>query len=244
MDVFFSESYRELVESPNGKFWFMNMPLPDGRRIAGLDTDRHREQKLWHSCFPDRARVRGRRVLDIGANDGYFSIAACLAGAAHVTALNTDQLNTQSWPANIELAARAWNVSPEIVTGDFLAHEPDSPYDIVLCLGVLYHVENVFAAAKKLRRLLQPDGVLCVETQLTRQRAAGPIFELASDRLPTTVPQYALGLDTLGNSNFLIPNEAAVVALFQSYGMTARPLGKNAYEKTRPTRRIFTVTID
>jgi SAM-dependent methyltransferase len=244
--TFFDTQYDELVESPNGLKWFMSMPLPDRRRISGLCHDKVREQKMWRSFFPSDtacATLAGKTVLDIGANDGYFSIAAALCGARQVTAINTDELNLGTYPSNIHFACKQWNVPVRIVVGDFVTVDArGETFDVIFCFGVLYHLENVFAAFKKLRTLLAPGGTIYVETQMTSLVVDRPVFEVASDTLPTTVPQYKNVIDSLGNSNFLLPNELALRSIADAYGLQLNWPGPNVWEEDYKTRKIYTLT--
>src|ERR1022692_3257363 len=72
---------QELAE----KGWYHSFELPDGTRIEGfnqIDTLRKR-----YARFPIPADLTGKRVLDIGAWDGWFSFEAERHGAA-VTAID------------------------------------------------------------------------------------------------------------------------------------------------------------
>src|SRR4051794_20457884 len=67
---------QELAE----KGWYHSFELPDGTSIEGynrIDTLRNR-----YARFPIPASLAGRRVLDIGAWDGWFSYEAERHGAA------------------------------------------------------------------------------------------------------------------------------------------------------------------
>lgn len=244
-NAFFDVPYRELVDSPNGRVWFMNMPLPNGDRISGVNGgSRSREQELWLSCFPDaRSRLSGKRVLDLGANDGYFTIAALLSGAASATAVNLGAPDYGHYPGNLEYAARAWGVTPEIVVGDFLSVDlRPGAYDVIFFFGVLYHLENVFAGFRRLKQLLARDGTIYLETQMTAVACGQPVFEMASDSFPTTVPQSKLDLNKKGNSNFLLPNERVVRCLADTFDLTVGPTEakENVYELLHlGMRRLF-----
>jgi SAM-dependent methyltransferase len=244
-NAFFDSRHRNLVDSPNGRVWFMSMPLPNGDRISGVNGgSRSREQDLWLSCFPDaRSRLRGKRVLDLGANDGYFTIAALLSGAASATAVNLGAPDYGHYPHNLEHAARAWGVTPEIVVGDFLSVDLEpGAYDIIFFFGVLYHLENVFAGFRKLKQLLARDGTIFLETQMTAVACGQPIFEMASDSFPTTVPQSKSALHKKGNSNFLLPNELVVRCLADTFDLTVGPTEpkENVYELSAAgMRRLF-----
>jgi 2-polyprenyl-3-methyl-5-hydroxy-6-metoxy-1,4-benzoquinol methylase len=232
--IFFSQDYRDLIHRPNGADWFHSVPLPDGSRIAGLHEDRNVQVKLWNCLTAD---VAGKRVLDIGANDGYFSIAASLTGAQQVTALNTADCAT--FPGNISYVAKQWGVAPEVCVGDFQIHKFDGPYDVILFLGVLYHVENIFSTMKLLSSLLARGGALFIETQMSQILDSSlPIFEAASDIYPTIAVQSKKSLGLTGVSNFLFPNEAAMQNLAHSYDFSCERLYGD-YTKDYLSRGVF-----
>jgi 2-polyprenyl-3-methyl-5-hydroxy-6-metoxy-1,4-benzoquinol methylase len=235
--IFFAPTYRNLVHRPNGRAWWHSMPLPDGDRVEGAHADRNVQLKLWQTLDLERdGSVAGKRVIDIGANDGYFTIAAILAGADRVTAINTSDL--RNYPHNLQFAAKQWEVNPEVVVGDFLTHSLDGGYDLILCLGVLYHLENVFLGIRQLRGLLNCNGALYLETQMSQIESALPLYESASDIYPTIAPQNKGRLDKTGISNFLFPNEAAVINLAHSYDLVCERL-EGIYTADYPSRGLF-----
>jgi SAM-dependent methyltransferase len=238
----------EPVASPNGNFWFMTMPLPDGRRVVGANPDPNRERKLWASCFGhDRDCLVGKRVLDIGANDGFFSIASLLCGAESAHAVNTGELVHGTYPANLRFAARLWGVRPKVTVGDFQALSPRGPkYDVILFFGVFYHLENVYNGLRVLEQILAPGGTIYLETQVTKVESDLPVLEVASDAYPTTVPQIHCTIGSLGNSNYLLPNPPAVRALAETFGLRAVAMTPgNPYEADfggPGCRRLFALT--
>jgi hypothetical protein len=125
-----------------------------------------------------------------------------------------------------------------VVVGDFLTHPVDGGYDLVLCLGVLYHLENVFLGMRCLRRLLNSNGSLYLETQMSQIESALPLYESASDIYPTIAPQNKGRLDKTGISNFLFPNEAAVMNLAHSYDLDCERL-EGLYTAEYPSRGLF-----
>jgi hypothetical protein len=234
---FFEPGEAPLVESPNGRMWWHTMPLPDGTRISGYHADKSIQRKMWEGL--DLGDLTGKRVLDIGAADGFFSLAAWASGAASVTSIGTTHWNT--WPHNITLAAERWNAPLRIETGDFRTHPLQPGFDLILFLGVLYHVEDVFGCMRRLRELLAPTGIVAMETQMTRIASDLPIFECASDRYPTTVPQGKNSLGGVGISNFLLPNDAAIRNLADSFDFTCESLDspKNVYSAELPGRKLY-----
>ena len=239
MLTFFQSSYKNLVQRPNGRDWWHSMPLPDGNRIAGAHDDHDLQLKLWENFYFTTADLVGKRVLDIGASDGFFTVAAVLAGARKATAINT--ADNPTYPENLMFAAKQWNVAPEVVVDDFQSYPFDSDFDVIFFLGVLYHLENIFAAVKRLRELLNDSGTLYLETQLTLIESSQPIFEAASDIYQTTALQNKGALHVTGASNFLFPNEAAIRNLAYSYDFTCERF-RGPYTRDQPTRGVFRLT--
>ena len=105
----------------------------------------------------DKNGLAGKRVLDIGANDGFFTVAAIMAGAQEVTAMD---VQWGTWPKNIQYASEIWKVAPNIITADFRVYDFRQRYDVIFFIGVLYHLEDVFGCMIKLRELLEDQGAL------------------------------------------------------------------------------------
>jgi SAM-dependent methyltransferase len=239
MGSFFDGTYRNLVHRPDGRFWWHSMPLPDGDRIAGAHHDHNVQLKLWENLGLKTPELAGRRVLDIGANDGFFTIAALLSGAGEVTAINTADWPT--YPHNIVYASRQWAVAPKIVVGDFQVHQFECRYDVIFFLGVLYHLENIFAGMRRLHELLKDSGSLYVETQMSLIESSLPIYEGASDFYPTVAIQGRRSLRATGISNFLFPNDSAMQNLARSYDFTCERL-RGTYTSDYPSRGVFRLT--
>ena len=76
--------------------------------------------------------VRGKRVLDFATGSGLVAIAAAMAGAAAVTAVDIDAFSQ----AAVRLNAAENRVDINAVTGDWIGH--DVGWDIVLAGDVFY----------------------------------------------------------------------------------------------------------
>jgi len=215
------------------------MPLPDGSRINGHSWDKDLQFKMWRAMqIAEDEGLSGKRVLDIGANDGFFTLCATIAGAREVTAIDKDWA---TWPQNIQYASRLWNVNPEIVTGDFRTWEFRGRYDVIFFLGVLYHLEDVFTCMKKPRSLLADNGTVYIETHMSQIDSPLPVFECASDIYPTVAAQDKGNLSGTGISNYLFPNEQAIRNLAYTYDFECEPLNgpHNVYSKENPSRQFF-----
>ena len=87
--------------------------------------------------------LRGKRVLDLGCNAGYWSYAAIEAGADFVLGVDGRQMHVEQ----SRLVFEAKGVDPsryEFRRANVFDMDPsgDAPFDVVLCFGLLYHVSR------------------------------------------------------------------------------------------------------
>ena len=126
---------RELAE----KRWYHSFELPDGTLIEGYN------QLAWlherYRRFPIPVDLTGRRVLDIGAWDGWFTFEAERHGA-EVTAIDCVELPT-FLEIQSKLASRA---AYRILDFYELPEAGLGPFDFVFCLGILYHLKHPLLA--------------------------------------------------------------------------------------------------
>jgi tRNA (mo5U34)-methyltransferase len=141
-------------------------------------------------------RLEGLSVLDVGASDGFFSFEAERRGAQRVLAIDT----FCSWGTRqgFDLARRALRSRVQDRQIDVLDLSPDTVgvFDLVLFLGVLYHLRHPLLA---LERIISVTGSqLILETHV----------DLLHCRRPA-VAVYPWGCG---------PNTAAVIAMLRSVG--------------------------
>jgi predicted nicotinamide N-methyase len=101
-------------------------------------------QALARHVLDNRDTVAGARVLDLAAGSGLVGIAAAIAGAAPVTAVDIDALTE----AAIQLNAEANEVYVDVLVQDLLDHPaPAEPrYDVIL-VGDLFYERDTAARA-------------------------------------------------------------------------------------------------
>ena len=240
MNPFFQNRFDKLVDSPNqSEIWWHSLPLPDGNRINGYNPDKDLQFKMWRAMqIANNGGLAGKRVLDIGANDGFFTLAALMAGAQEVTAIDA---GWGTWPQNIQYASQVWHVTPKFITADFRVFAFQQRYDVIFFFGVLYHLEDVFSCMKTLGQLLEAQGVIYLETQMSQMQSDLPIFEYASDIYPTIAHQDKQALSGVGISCYLFPNEHAIRNLAYSYDFQCEALDgpHNLYTIENPSRRFY-----
>jgi len=124
------------------KGWWHSFNLPDGTVIDGVNSLPSLNERL--SYFPIPSDLRGKRVLDIGTWDGWFAFEMERRGAA-VVAID-DRDNPHFWEVHGRLGSR---VDYRIM--DFYELTPGSVgrFDIVLFMGVLYHLKHPLLALER-----------------------------------------------------------------------------------------------
>lgn len=123
--------------------WYHSIELPDGSLIQGLQSI---ERLRWRlSRFPLPEDLSGKRVLDIGAWDGWFSFEMERRGAEVVAVDLTRQ-------ERFLTAKRLLGSNVEYVVSDVLSLSPQrlGRFDIVLFFGVLYHMKHPLLALERI----------------------------------------------------------------------------------------------
>ena len=123
--------------------------MPDGRLTPGVsNTARYAERLQW----PDLA---GKTVLDIGAWDGYYSFEAERRGASRVVATDHYCWSGDGWGTRegFDLAHRLLGSRVEAIDIDVSEIRPETvgTFDIVLFLGVLYHLPEPLGSPRTRR---------------------------------------------------------------------------------------------
>ena len=113
--------------------------------------------------------LSGARVLDIGARDGFFSLICEQRGAQRVVAVDHQDVNKTGFPILQEI----FDSRVEYVTENVydLSMEKHGKFDLVLCLGLLYHLRDPLHALSAIRQVC--DSILYVESFVSDQELAG-----------------------------------------------------------------------
>lgn len=214
--------------------WFHNLHLPDGRQTAPAHPLGDFPALKWREIadyLP--ADLSGKRVLDIGCNAGFYSFALARRGA-EVLGIDREPLYLRQ----AEWAARQFGLAGRVRFERRQVHEfargPRQRFDIILFLGVFYHLRYPVLALDTLSRL-RPE-ILVFQSLTSGGDAIAPgAAEGIDDTAPLADPAWprmAFIEHTFWGdaTNWWAPNHAAVVGLLRSAGfrVAARP-GKETY---------------
>ena len=142
--------------------WFHNLHLPGGRRTAPDHPLGDFPAYKWEQIAPHLpADLSGARALDIGCNAGFYTFELARRGA-EVLAIDIDEhyLRQARWAAG-ELGLGERVELRQMGVYD-LATLDAEPFDVVLFLGVLYHLRHPLLALDTVSALT--GGTLVVQT--------------------------------------------------------------------------------
>ena len=187
--------------------WWHPIDLGGGLVTPGADV--HIRARLAEIRMPEN--LVGRSVLDIGAWDGFFSFEAERRGASRVLATDSFCWDGGGWGSKkgFDLARRALNsrVEDRWIQVVDLSPETVGVFDVVLFLGVLYHMKHPLLSLERVASVTGEH--LILQTQVDM---------LGIDRPAVAFyPKVELNADP---TNWSGPNPAAVVAMLQTVGFS------------------------
>lgn len=183
--------------------------------IKGVETPGVKDVYSHLAAMEMPESFRGMRVLDIGANDGFFSFEAERRGAAEVVAFDHPDWGWAGTGADASetfLFARdalSSDVRPVKGTVEKLAlyQVGGVPFDVVFFMGVLYHLEEWHGPLRKIRRLMKTGGLMILETMVACQELDYPAMRVIRSMEYNNDP-----------TNYAAPNDAAVSEITRRCG--------------------------
>jgi tRNA (mo5U34)-methyltransferase len=186
--------------------WYHTIDLGDGIVTAGVDDT---PQRLARLDLP--ASLTGLTVLDIGAWDGFFSFECERRGASRVVAADHYSWSDSSWgtKAGFQLAREALGSAVEDVDIDVMDLSPErlGTFDLVLFLGVLYHLRHPLLALERVASVTRK--TLVLETVVDMMGYGRPAVAFYPERELNNDP-----------TNWWGPNVPAVHGMLRSVGFT------------------------
>lgn len=221
-----AEAIRERIDALGP--WFHNLEL------GGVQTAPHHAlgdyPRVKWKRFADALAplVAGRTVLDIGCNAGFHALEMKRLGAAHVLAIDHDA----QYLAQARFAAEVRGAEIEFrQLSVYDVAEIGRRFDVVLFMGVLYHLRHPLLALDLIHAHVAADLLVC-QSMLRGSdgvMAVAPDYAFSEQR-PFDDPRFpALRFVEhayCGDStNWWIPNRACLEAMIRSAGFAieARP---------------------
>lgn len=193
----------DLEASIAGLRWHHTIDLGNGVVTPGRDDS---PRKLTRLGMPEN--LTGMTVLDVGAADGFFSFEAERRGARRVVAIDlwlganglikreAFDLARRTLRSNVEgLQLSVYDISVDQI----------GSFDLVLFLGVLYHLQHPLFALEKLFEVTKD--MLIMETHLDMLRTNRPAIAFYPGSEASNDP-----------TNWWGPNAAAVKAMLKCVG--------------------------
>ena len=208
--------------------WFHSIDLGGGVVTPGRDDTAARLDILR---IPED--LAGKSVLDVGAWDGFFSFEAERRGARRVLATDSFAWSGEGWSTKegFEYARAALGSRVEDLEIDVMELSPEAvggTFDVVLCLGVLYHMRHPLLMVEKVASVTGE--LLILETHVDMTWTRRPAMAM--------YPSHELDLDP---TNWWGPNPEAVVGMLRAAGFTdvevVTPDG-TGYRLARSLRRL------
>jgi tRNA (mo5U34)-methyltransferase len=157
--------------------WYHDLDFPNGLEARAKDPNPEAHRKLWGWMRSelDKIDFAGKTVLDIGCWDGYWSFYAERRGASRVLA--TDD-KTQNWGGSSGLALAKELMGSSIETRtDVSIYEVaklKEHFDIILCMGVYYHLVDPFLGFSQVRHCAHERSVVVFEGNIAQNSFVQP----------------------------------------------------------------------
>jgi tRNA (mo5U34)-methyltransferase len=179
--------------------WYHSIELPGGEVLQGFHSIDRLKNRLAQFAIP--ADLTGKRVLDIGAWNGWFTFEMEHRGA-RVVALDLVAID------NFLLARDLLKSKVEYRVGDICSFPSTERFDIVLFFGVLYHLKHPLLALERVCQITTDTAY--VESFVTDD---------GTDLNAPPVMEYYEGTELRGQfDNWSGPNVACLLAMARMAG--------------------------
>jgi hypothetical protein len=159
-----------LIEQAHAREWFYAYELPDGSSTSTYhDADIHAihdtRWQMLESCLDRNLGTarEGLSALDLASHQGWFAVNMARAGFAPVVGVDARQSHVD----DATLISRIYKLDQlSFRQGDIHDQRPETlgQFDVVLMLGLLYHLENPVGALRVCRSLCK--NLCIIETQV------------------------------------------------------------------------------
>jgi tRNA (mo5U34)-methyltransferase len=208
--------------------WFHNLDLGGIQTAPEHFLGDYPRQKFERFADALPSDLSGATVLDIGCNAGFYAFEMKRRGASRVVAIDTDP----RYLAQAQLASEVLGLPIELRTLDvYRVAELGERFDLVLFMGVLYHLRHPLLALDRLYDHVVGDrlvfqSMLRGEPTVPQLAPDRPFEDREVFRQPGYPVMHFVEQRYAGDwTNWWIPNRSCVEAMLRSAGFTieARP---------------------
>ena len=205
-------------------WWYQHFEFPNGAKTGPGKLPGYDAKGRWHyieSFVPND--LRGKTVLDIGGNAGYFSIQMKLRGAQRCVLVDPFEVAIRQ----ARFAAEQFQVQLEYVVEDAHVYclTTEERFDYVIFLGLFYHLKypglvlDRLAEMTRERIFIHSDILDSPETSAVRKSysTASEQELLRGPNLPRLT--FIEDLFNEDATNWWLPNTAGLAAMVRSSGL-------------------------
>lgn len=198
---------QDFVARVNSFDWFHSIDLGNGVVTKGRKSLKDIEQE--QARFFDIINLEGTTVLDIGAWNGAHSFGAKSRGASRVLATDHFTWNNHYWRGreSFDIANSSLGLGIDALDIDVPNISPETVgvFDVVLFLGVLYHLRSPLEALESIAEVTTE--CLVIETHTDLNSIATPALAY--------YPGASFGAD---DTNYFGPNLAFIIEVLKECG--------------------------
>lgn len=200
----------------------------------GVETALHDEyldsvhRARWQMILPELKRTfDGRwgniRALDSACNEGWFAFEVAKLGAKEVVGFDARDINVRKAEL-VQVQTDAANVSFQVDNIFAVTPERYGTFELVLCLGLMYHLEDPMGALRRLRSVTRE--VCVIDTEVARPGSPIAVERGPKDGVVTTNDAIAVIAEPEFQWNplnsvtgiSLVPNLAALKTMLRHAG--------------------------
>lgn len=244
----------EVLDQIHSREWFYTFELPDGQTTRSyhdgtLDAIHETRWAMLSNQLEAHygGNYAGLRVLDLASHQGFFSIRMAQMGFGEVLGIDARAQHVE----DSQLIARAYGLSDRVDFQQADVHALDAAalgeFDVVLMLGLLYHLENPVGALRVCRQLCRD--FCAVETQLV-PGVTGPVDFGSYEFVRPLKGSFGVidetgethGPETSVTGICLVPSLEALLWVMEKVGFSAPsvlPPPEGAYEQLRHGKRVM-----
>ncbi len=172
-------------------------------RLFGLEIDAEwRSDRKWDRVRPYLPNLRGKRIADIGSNTGYYMFRMLADEPSLVVGFEPSARCFYSFEL-VQRFVQDARLQTELLGVEDIVHFADF-FDVVFCMGILYHHRNPLALLEGIRAALRQGGEIIVESQA----------------IPGSGPMALFPLERYGKARnvYFVPTESCLVSWVKRAG--------------------------